>query len=263
MPDAPQEPKPARSEAFPWHGRVAAVTGASRGIGAAIATGALGAGARVFGLSRSGTGPEGVEPIACDVTDWAAVARAFAAIDAACGRLGVLVNAAGQSLPAALGEGDGDPQRELHRFRTTLEVDLTAAFSCTLAAAPLLARTGGGAIVNVTSINSGLGFPANPGYVAAKAGLAGLTRALAVDLAGAGIRVNAVAPGYVRTAMTEASFSDPVLSEQRRRHTLLGRWGMPRDVVGAVLFLGSDAAAYITGHELIVDGGWSINGLKR
>jgi gluconate 5-dehydrogenase len=232
------------------------VTGASRGIGAAIAAGFLRAGARVIGLSRGGTAPDGVEALACDVADPAAVGEGFLKIAARAGSLAVLVNAAGQSDPPG-----GDLAAELARFSRMLNINLTAAYACALAARPLIARAGGGAIINITSINSLLGFPNNPGYVAAKAGLAGLTRALAVDLAGEGIRVNALAPGYVRTAMTEASYADPLRNEQRRRRTLLGRWGTPEEMVGAAVFLASDASAYITGQEILVDGGWSINGL--
>jgi gluconate 5-dehydrogenase len=235
-------------------GRVAVITGASRGIGAALATGMRQAGARVFGLSRSGTAPTGIEALACDVADFAAVGDRFRAIGALAGRIAVLVNAAGQSLPPA-----EDAAGELARFRRTLEIDLTGAFACALAARPLLA--GGGVIINITSINSRRGFPGNPGYVAAKAGLAGLTRALAVDLAADDIRVNAIAPGYVRTSMTEASFADPARNAERRRHTLLKRWGAPEDMIGAALFLASDASRYVTGQEIIVDGGWTINGL--
>jgi NAD(P)-dependent dehydrogenase (short-subunit alcohol dehydrogenase family) len=236
------------------NGRVAVVTGASRGIGAALATGLRQAGARVFGLSRSGSAPAGIEALACDVADVAAVRAGFRAIGERTPRLSVLVNAAGQSLPPA-----ADAAGELARFRATLDVDLTGAYACALAARPLL--VGGGVIINITSINALRGFPGNPGYVAAKAGLAGLTRALAVDLAADGIRVNAIAPGYVLTAMTEASFADPARNAARTRHTLIKRWGAPEDMIGAALFLASDASRYITGQEIVVDGGWTINGL--
>ena len=239
---------------FSVQGKVAVVTGASRGIGAAIAAGFSGAGAKVFGLSRSGTAPQGVTAIACDLADDGAIKRAFDQV-ATGGRLDVLVNAAAISLPASGGTS------ELKRFRVTVATDLTGTYATILAAHPLLAKAGGAAIINITSINSIRGFPGNPGYVAAKAGLAGLTRALANDFARDGIRVNALAPGYVATEMTAGSFNDPAMHEDRRRHTMLGRWGQPDDVVGAAIFLASQASAYVTGQELFVDGGWTSKGL--
>lgn len=240
---------------FSLGGKIAVVTGASRGIGAAIATGLQDAGARVFGLSRSGTAPQGVSAITCDLSDDEAIGSAFRTIAAQGGRIDALVNAAGISLPAQSAEN------ELARFRSTVATDLTGVYATILAAYPLLKNAGPAAIVNITSINSVRGFPDNPGYVAAKAGLAGLTRALAADYAPDGIRVNALAPGYVATEMTAVSFADPAMHEARRRHTMLGRWGQPADMVGAAVFLVSEASAYITGQEIFVDGGWIAKGL--
>jgi NAD(P)-dependent dehydrogenase (short-subunit alcohol dehydrogenase family) len=236
---------------FSLEGKIAVVTGASRGIGAAIASGFAAAGAEVFGLSRSGTAPNGVTALACDLSDDAAIKHAFEEI-AKGNRLEVL-NAAGISLPPGASE--------LKRFRDTVATDLTGVYAAILAAHPLLKKAAGASIINVTSINSVRGFPGNPGYVAAKAGLAGLTRALANDYAKDGIRVNALAPGYVATGMTAASFNDPAMHEDRRRHTMLGRWGQPDDLVGAAIFLASAASAYMTGQELFVDGGWTAKGL--
>jgi NAD(P)-dependent dehydrogenase (short-subunit alcohol dehydrogenase family) len=241
---------------FSLAGKIAVVTGASRGIGAAIAGGLAEAGASVHGVSRSGGGSGAVVHHACDVSDTPSISRCVQAIAGAAARIDILVNAAGATFPAPEDGGD-----ELGRFARTLAIDLTAPYAFAIAALPFFAAAGGGAILNVTSINSSLGFPGNPGYVAAKAGLAGLTRALAVDLAPNAIRVNALAPGYVRTRMTEASFTDPALHEMRRRRTALGRWGEPDDMIGAAVFLVSPAAAYITGQEIFVDGGWTINGL--
>lgn len=231
------------------------VTGASRGIGAAIASGLQDAGATVFGLSRSGTAPHGVAAIACDLADDGAIESAFRTIAAKGDRINALVNAAGISLPAQSAES------ELARFRATVATDLTGVYATILAAYPLLKKAGSAAIINVTSINSVRGFPGNPGYVAAKSGLAGLTRALAADYAPDGIRVNALAPGYVATEMTAKSYADPLMHEDRRRHTMLGRWGQPADMVGAAVFLASDASAYVTGQEIFIDGGWTAKGL--
>jgi NAD(P)-dependent dehydrogenase (short-subunit alcohol dehydrogenase family) len=240
---------------FSLQGRIAIVTGASRGIGAAISAGLADAGAKVFGLSRSGTSPDKVEPMACDLSDDAALRRVIDGFAARHDRLDVLVNAAGISLPSSGALG------ELDRFRQTIATDLTGAYAMILAAHPLLKKAGNSSIINVTSINSVRGFPGNPGYVAAKAGLSGLTRALATDFAADGIRVNALAPGYVATAMTATSFADPAMHEERRRHTMLGRWGDSDDMVGAAIFLASPASAYVTGQELFVDGGWTTKGL--
>jgi NAD(P)-dependent dehydrogenase (short-subunit alcohol dehydrogenase family) len=240
---------------FSLDGKIAVITGASRGIGAAIASGLEASGAKVFGISRSGTAPQNVTAISCDLSVDAAVRSAFDDLAKTCDRLDVLVNAAGISLPA-LGNDS-----ELQRFRDTLATDLTGVYATILAAYPLLKKAGNSSIINVTSINSVRGFPGNPGYVAAKAGLSGLTRALATDYARDGIRVNALAPGYVATSMTAASFADPAMHEDRRRHTMLGRWGNPDDMVGAAIFLASPASAYVTGQELFVDGGWTTKGL--
>jgi NAD(P)-dependent dehydrogenase (short-subunit alcohol dehydrogenase family) len=256
MPDRDMQ---ALGEMFGLEGSVAVVTGASSGIGAAIAQGLVMAGAKVFGMSRRAQGPAGVISIGCDLEVPEAVPAAIAKIEREARQISILVNAAGISIP--LDGTESDFGAELGRFRRTIEVDLVAAYACTMAVRPLMRRAGRGAVINVTSVNSVRGFPGNPGYVAAKAGLAGLTRALAVDLAVDNIRVNALAPGYVHTAMTAASHQEPALHEQRRRHTIVGRWGVPQEMVGAAIFLASAASAYVTGQEIFVDGGWTARGL--
>jgi len=242
---------------FSLVGRVAIVTGASRGIGAALAEALARAGAQVVGVGRSAApdAPAAFAYQACDICDPTAFEAVVAAVVAAHGRLDILINAAGVTQPDRAREAPAEA------FRDTLATNLVAAYDCCLAVAPAMRATGGGAIVNVTSIGAHLGFPGNPGYGAAKGGLAAMTRALAADLAPDGIRVNNLVPGYVRTAMTEASYQDPERHEARQGRTLLGRWGEPADLAGAAIFLASNASAYVTGIDLPVDGGWLVKGL--
>ncbi|SFK34705.1 SDR family oxidoreductase [Caulobacter sp. UNC279MFTsu5.1] len=239
---------------FSLEGKVALVTGASRGIGAALAEGLAGAGARVVGVARSPVPRDAFrQPVRYVAADVAVGLDALVAeIVAEHGRIDVLVNAAGVSVSAS-------SDQALAAFDATLDVNLRAAYAACLAAAPHM--TSGGSIINVTSINSLVGFPGNPGYVAAKGGLRLLTKALAVDLGPRDIRVNALAPGYIRTDMTAASFADPERHAARARHTCLGRWGEVGDLIGAAIFLASDASRYMTGQDLVIDGGWTAKGL--
>lgn len=247
---------PALARLFSLDGKVALVTGASRGIGAALADGLAGAGAHVVGVARSAAPREAfrhsVRYVAADIT--AGLETLVAEVAAEHGRIDVLVNAAGISVAAA------SPGQALAAFDATLDVNLRAAYAACLAVAPHMAAHGG-SIINVTSINSLVGFPGNPGYVAAKGGLRLLTKALAVDLGPGGVRVNALAPGYIHTDMTAASFADPERNAARARHTCLGRWGEVEDLVGAAIFLASDASRYMTGQDLVIDGGWTAKGL--
>ena len=243
---------------FRLAGRVAIVTGASRGIGQAIARGLAGAGAQVTGVGRSSGAQDAAGEFsysACDVTDAGAFSRLVEAVAGQQGRIDILVNAAGITLPAQAAD---DPSSA---FRQTIACNLTAVFECCRAVLPHMARGGYGSIINVTSIGAAQGFPGNPGYVASKGGLAALTRALALDHGAQGIRVNSLVPGYVRTAMTQASHADPERRQARAARTMLGRWGEPDELAGAAIFLASPASSYVTGTELFVDGGWTAKGL--
>jgi NAD(P)-dependent dehydrogenase (short-subunit alcohol dehydrogenase family) len=240
---------------FSLAGKVAIVTGASRGIGAALAAAVAQARAATTGVARSIPGEPfpGIDYQACDVRDEGAFQAICSAVFENHRRLDILVNAAGIALPR-----DRDPKAA---FDETIRTNLTAVHRCCEAVVPFMRQTGGGAIINVTSIGSMLGFPDNPGYVASKGGLRALSKALALDYASYGIRVNNLVPGYVRTAMTEASYSDPERHAQRSARTILSRWGAVEDLAGAVIFLASDASSYVTGGDLVVDGGWTAKGL--
>jgi NAD(P)-dependent dehydrogenase (short-subunit alcohol dehydrogenase family) len=244
---------------FSLQGRVALVTGASRGIGAALVQALAGAGAYTVGLGRSDTPaspfPEGADYRQCNILDAGSFESACASIVKAKGRLDILVNTAGITLPASQGA------EAIEVFNQTLATNLVAAHRCCQVAAERMKGTGGGSIINITSIGSVLGFPDNPAYVASKGGLRLLTKALAMDFAADRIRVNNLAPGYVRTEMTEASFADPVRHAERLQHMMIKRWGNPQDLAGAAIFLASDASTYVTGIDLFVDGGWTAKGL--
>jgi gluconate 5-dehydrogenase len=245
---------------FSLEGKVAIVTGASRGIGHALASGLSLAGAATIGVARSAA-PDtplagGTDYVVADVA--MGIGGVVAAVMARFGRLDILVNAAGVSLPSPAAEAEEDAF--VRQFDQTLNANLRAAYLAARQAGKVMDR--GGSIINVTSINAHQGFPGNPAYVASKGGLRALTRALAVDLGPRGVRVNALAPGYIQTAMTAASYGDPVRNAARAQRTCLGRWGQPEDLVGAAIFLASDASAYMTGQDLVIDGGWLAKGLS-
>ena len=234
--------------------RVALVSGGTSGIGAAIADAlaACGAMVTVTGATDAEAEAARVEPgfrcrDACklDVRD----AAAIAALTGAMPQLDILVNCAGVIRRGA----EHDPAV----FAEVLDINLTGTMRLCAAARPLLAQTAG-CIVNTASVLAYFGGGLVPGYSASKGGVAQLTRALAVAYAPQGIRVNAVAPGWIRTAITQPVYSDPARSKPILDRTPLGRWGEPEDVAGPVLFLCSPAAAFVTGAILPVDGGYLV-----
>jgi NAD(P)-dependent dehydrogenase (short-subunit alcohol dehydrogenase family) len=244
--------------------KVALVTGAARGIGLATAKRFLAEGWRVALLDIEGellrgavaglANPDNTLALHCNVSDADAVASAMETMNRRFGRLDALVNNAGVAVFAPLLEtSDADWNR-------ILKVNLTGPFIFTKAAAPLMRDHGGGAIVNITSISGLRASTLRSAYGTSKAGLAHLTKQLAVELAELGIRVNGVAPGPVDTAMAKAVHSAEIRADYHDAIPL-NRYGLEEELAEAVFFLCSDRASYITGQVLAVDGGFDAAGV--
>lgn len=244
-------------EMFSLAGRKALVTGASRGIGRALAEGLAAAGADVALAARHtgamtepaaaihALGRKAV-PVAMDVTDVASIRRGVAAAAEALGGLDILINNAGvEQVCPSLDVGEDLWDR-------IVGTNLKGAFFAAQAAAHVMDK---GAILNICSLTSERGIPTAVPYGASKTGLLGMTRALAVEWAPRGIRVNAIEPGYFRTALTEPFYRNADWQKAMLANIPLARFGELGDLVGAAVFLCSDAACYITGACLAIDGG--------
>ena len=247
---------------FELSGRVALVTGSSRGIGSAIADGLARGGAAVI-LNRRDESrlADAVESArrripgaswsycAFDVTDEAAISRAVARCESEVGPLDILVNNAGMQLRAPLAE------ISLEDWRSVIDTDLTSAFLVGRTVARRMIQRGRGKIINVCSVQSELARPGIGAYTAAKGGLRNLTRAMAAEWSGAALQVNGLAPGYILTEMTQPLAEDPDFDTWVRNRTPAGRWGRPEDLAGPAVWLASPASDFVTGQVIYVDGG--------
>lgn len=242
-------------------GRVGLVTGGASGIGRAVVLALVRGGARVViadqdeergaAVVAEATDLLGATSfVAVDVADPAAPERVVAEAVRLFGRLDLAVNGAGT--PGAYGPLSTQTQESWDR---TIAVNLTAVFSFVRAEVPAMLASGGGSIVNIASAAGLMGFANLPAYVASKHGVVGLTKSVALELARAGVRVNAVCPGNVRTPMLERFAGGEEALEGMGRVTPMGRLGTPEEVAEAVVWLCSEASSYVTGHAFAVDGG--------
>ncbi|MBX3028926.1 MAG: SDR family oxidoreductase [Chloroflexi bacterium] len=240
-------------------GRVVVVTGGARGIGDAIIETFLTDGARVvsFDLGDPEEARPGVRYLALDVADLDAVAAAFADVDATEGSVDILVNNAGIQRVSLTDRFDPAVWRQV------IEVHLFGMFHCSREALRRMLPRRSGAIVSISSVAGIVTIPGRGPYSAAKAGISGITRTMAAEYAEAGIRINAVAPGSIRTKLIDQGIADGsidlagLLTEIPMR-----RQGLPDEIARVVRFLAGPESSYITGQTLVVDGGWSIQGVR-
>ena len=243
---------------FRLDGKIALVTGASRGLGAGIADGLREAGATVVGTSRD---PEsaalvaeqlGSVPVVMDVTDVSSVQAGVDRVASEFGRLDLLVNNAGLNIPQGIFDVDEAS------WDSVIDTNLKGSFFAAQAAARHMVEQGeGGRIINIASQAGVVGIEERSAYGASKGGVALLTKVLAIELAQYGITVNAVAPTFVATELTRSTLEDPEWRERILSRIPLGRVGEIGDVAAAVVYLASPAASMVTGHTLLVDGGWT------
>jgi gluconate 5-dehydrogenase len=246
---------------FHLKGKKALVTGASRGIGRALALGLAHAGAMVAltgrkeeTLSKTAREVEALGSTAVvqrmDVTDTDDIRKGINTCIDQMGGLDILVNNAGyENVRDSL-----DVTPDL--WDAIIDTNLKGAFFCAQAAAKTMGKTGGGAIINLCSLTSSVGVPTAVAYTSSKSGLLGMTRALAAEWAAKKIRVNAISPGYFRTDMTDVFFRNKAWAEGMKAKIPMNRFGHVQDLIGATVFLCSSAADYITGQMITIDGGY-------
>jgi gluconate 5-dehydrogenase len=241
---------------FDLTGRRALVTGSSQGIGLALARGLAEAGAQVVlngrdvgKLEAAAAEVPGAETLAVDVTDHEAVRAAIDGFEEQHGAIDIVVNNAGVQHRSPLEDFPADA------FERLLRTNISSVFNVAQACARHMIGRGGGKIINVASVNALLARYSIAPYTATKGAVANLTKGMATDWARHGLNCNAIAPGYMRTPLNEALSADPAFNEWLEKRTPAGRWGDPDELVGACVFLASDASSFVNGHVLYVDGG--------
>lgn len=241
---------------FDLTGRRALVTGSSQGIGFALAQGLAAAGAEVVlngrdtaKLAEAAARLPGAQTLAFDATDHAAVRAAIDGFEAQGKSIDIVVNNAGMQHRGPLEEFPEDA------FQRLLQTNIASVFNVGQACARHMIARGRGKIINIASVQSALARPSIAPYTATKGAVANLTKGMATDWAKHGLQCNAIAPGYFETPLNAALMADPAFNAWLEKRTPAGRWGKVEELQGACIFLASDAASFVNGHVLYVDGG--------
>ncbi len=232
------------------------IVGGSRGIGEALVSGFVKANANVTMFDINAPSEiKGYEFIKCDLSIKSSIEEALTEYYKQ-KNIKVLINCAAITLP-----GQSQSYSDENWYKS-LCVNLSGIFFlCREVGRRMIDQKLGGSIINFTSIGAEQGFANNPGYAATKGGIKQLSKALAVEWGEYGIRVNNIVPGYTNTPMNSKSWNNPVLKKQRENNTVFGRWANPEEMIGPAIFLASNASSYVTGIDLVVDGGWLAKGM--
>jgi len=249
-------------ELFDLTGRVAVVTGAGRGLGRSMAIALAAAGADIVAASRTSSEIETLrdeiralgrraEAITCDTTDEVQCERLASETVSRMGRVDILVNNAGINIRKPVLELSAE------EYRQVLATNLEGYFLCARAFGSHLVAQGSGKVINISSIMGRVALANQAAYASSKGGIEQLTKVLAIEWAPHNVQVNAIGPTYFETELTRPLFEDPDRRDLITARTPMGRWGQPHELAGAVIFLASHASDYVTGHTLLVDGGWT------
>ena len=236
---------------FDINKKVSIILGASRGIGKEIQEAYAQYGSIVYGIGRSKSKEKNY--FQCDIQNFGKLQNIFKKIYKKHKYIDILVNCASIT--------SSKKKNYKENFEEIIKTNLTSHFLSSKLFYNYTNKKRGGKIINISSIGSKVGFPDNPAYVSSKSAISGLTKSLAIDFKNKNINVNSILPGYIKTSMTIKSYNEKKKRDKRTNRTILKRWGNPEDIIGAAIFLASNASNYMTGSEIIIDGGWLSKGL--
>ena len=225
------------------------ITGASKGIGAKIANYfSLKKSYKVINISRKKNRNPRIINYLCDISNYQQVKKIFKKIR----NVDILINNSGITRFS---------KNPIKNFDKIIQTNLNGFFYCSHEAARLLKKNSGSSIINISSINAHQAFPNNPGYVSSKGGIISLTKSLALDFGPLNIRGNSISPGYIRDGMSIKSYKNPRKKKEKINRMIIKRWGEANDLYGAIEYLMSNKSSYMTGQDIVIDGGWLAKGL--